>query len=79
MKRLKAELEERRAELIKKEREIREYINSVEDEEVKLIIKWRFIDLLEWNYIAGKLEELKGKNVDRTTPWKKMQKYLQEH
>ena len=79
MKRLKADLEDRRAELIKKEREIRAYIAGVEDEEVKLIIEWRFIDLLEWNDIAGKLEELKGKNVDRTTPIKKMQKYLQEH
>ena len=36
------------AELKEKEREIREYIDSVEDEEVKLIIEWRFIDLLDW-------------------------------
>ena len=68
-----------RAELKDKEREIREYIDGVEDEEVKLIIEWRFIDLLEWYEIAGNLEELTGKYVDRTTPGKKMRKYLQEH
>lgn len=79
LKKLKVDLEERRAELTKKEREIREYISSVEDEEVKLIIEWRFIDLLDWYDIAGKLEEITGKSVDRSTPGKKMRKYLQEH
>lgn len=79
MKKLKADLEERRAELTEKEREIQEYIESVENEEVKLIIGWRFIDLLDWFEIAGKMEELTGKNVDRSTPGKKMRKYLQEH
>lgn len=70
--RLKADLKE-------KEREIREYIDSVEDQEVKLIIEWRFIDLLEWVEIAGKLEEVTGKSVDRSTPAKKMRKFLQEN
>ena len=79
MKRLKADLEERRAELTKKEREIREYIDSVENEEVKLIIEWRFIDLLDWYEIAGRLEDVTGKYVDRSTPGKKMRKYLEEH
>ena len=68
-----------RAELKEKEREIREYIDSVEDEEVKLIIEWRFVDLLDWYEIAENLEEVIGKSVDRTTPAKKMRKYLHEH
>lgn len=67
-----------RAELETKEREIREYIDSVDDEEVKLIIEWRFIDLLEWYDIVENLEELTGKSVDRTAPGKKMRKYLSE-
>lgn len=67
------------AELKEKEREIREYIESVENEEVKLIIEWRFIDLLDWYEIAGKLEEMTGKNVDRSTPAKKLKKYLREN
>ena len=67
------------ADLKEKEREIREYIDGVEDEEVKLIIEWRFIDLLDWYEIAGHLEEITGECVDRTTPGKKMRKYLCTH
>lgn len=79
----RAELHEQlvrlRADLSEKEREIREYINSVENEEIKLIIEWRFIDLLDWYEIAGKLEEMTGKSVDRTTPGKKMRNFLRNH
>ena len=59
--------------------DIREYIDSVENEEVKLIIEWRFIDLLDWIEIAGKLEDMTGKNVDRSTPGKKMRKFLRKN
>ena len=76
---LHEQLKKLRADLKEKEQEIREYIESIEDQEVKLIIEWRFIDLLDWHEIAGNLEEMKGKNVDRSTPRKKMQKYLREH
>lgn len=68
-----------RADLEEKEREIREYIDSVEDEQVKLIIEWRFIDLLDWVEIAGKLEDMTGKNVDRSTPGKKMRSFFKKH
>lgn len=68
-----------RADLKEKEREIRDYIDSVEDEQVKLIIEWRFIDLLDWVEIAGKLEDMTGKNVDRSTPGKKMRSFLKKH
>lgn len=68
-----------RTDLKEKEREIREYISGVEDEEIKLIIEWRFIDLLDWYEIAGKLEEMTGKNVDRTTPSKKMRKFFRNN
>lgn len=67
-----------RADLKEKEREIREYINTIEDEEIKLIIEWRFIDLLDWYEIAGNLEDITGKNVDRSTPAKKMRKFFSE-
>lgn len=79
LKRYRAELKEHNAALIEKEREIMAYIDSVENEEVKLIIEWRFIDLLDWYEIACKLEEITGQSMDRSTPGKKMRKYLQEH
>lgn len=79
LKILYAELKEQCNVLKEKERAIREYIDSIDNEEVKLIIEWRFIDLLDWYEIAGKLEELTGKYVDRSTPGKKMRKYLENH
>lgn len=68
-----------KAALAEKELEIRNYIDSVEQEDVKLIMELRFIDLMDWYDIASELEETTGKNVDRTTPAKKMRKYLREH
>ena len=68
-----------RADLKEKEQEIRGYIDSIEDEDVKLIIEWRFIDLLDWQEIAGRLEDMTGKNVDRSTPGKKMRKFLRKN
>ena len=76
---IREHLERLYADLKEKEREIREYIDSVDNEEMKLIIEWRFIDLLDWYEIAGRLEDMTGKNVDRSTPGKKMRKYLKEH
>lgn len=67
------------AELKEKERKIREFIDSVDNEEVKLIIEWRFIDLLDWYEIAGNLEDMTGKHVDRSTPGKKLRKYLEKY
>ena len=68
-----------RADLEEKEREIREYIDSLEDEQVKLIIEWRFIDLFDWVEIAGRLEDMTGKNVDRSTPGKKMRRFFKKY
>lgn len=79
LKKLYAEVKEQCAELKEKERAIREYIDSIDNEEVKLIIEWRFIDLLDWYEIVGKLEDMTGKYVDRSTPGKKMRKYLENH
>lgn len=76
---LRVELKEQNTKLKEKELRIRKYIDSVDNEEIKLIIEWRYIDLLDWYEIAGNLEEITGKYVDRTTPGKKMRKYLQEH
>lgn len=65
--------------LLERELLIREYIDTVEPEDVKLIMELRFIDRKDWYEIAGELADISGKWVDRTTPAKKMRKYLREH
>ena len=72
-------LERMRADLIEKEVRIREYINSVDDSGVGLIMEMRYLDGMNWYEIAVEWEERTGKSTDRTTLAKKIQKYLREH
>lgn len=68
-----------RTELTEKELAIREYINSVDRDDVRLIMELRYVDGREWADIAVEWEERTGKYADRTTLSKKVQKYLREH
>lgn len=76
---LHEELLRLRAELMEKELAIRKYIESVEQDDIKLIMELRFIDGGNWQDIAVEWEERTGKYADRTTLSKKVRKYLQEH
>ena len=67
-----------KATLLERERNIREYIESVEPEDIKLIMELRFFEFKDWYEIAGDLEEVTGVWVDRTTPAKRMRKYLRD-
>jgi hypothetical protein len=68
-----------KADLAEKELAIMEYIDSVEQEDIKLIMELRFIDAMYWQDIAVRWEEITGKYADRRTLAKKVEKYLQEH
>lgn len=68
-----------KADLAEKELAITEYIESVDSEEIKLIMEMRFIDAMCWQDIAVEWEEMMGKYADRTTLAKKVEKYLLEH
>ena len=68
-----------KADLIEKEMAILRYIDSVEQEDIKLIMEMRFSDGRTWQNIAVEWEEMTGKYADRTTLSKKVQKYLVEH
>ena len=68
-----------RADLLEKELAIREYIESVEPEDIKFIMELRYIDAKYWQDIAIEWEERTGKYADRTTLAKKVEKYLREH
>ena len=68
-----------RADLAEKELAITEYIESVEQEDIKFIMELRYLDAKYWQDIAVEWEERTGKYADRTTLAKKLEKYLQEH
>lgn len=68
-----------KADLVERELAIREYIESVGQEEIKLIMELRYIDGKSWQDIAVEWEEKTEKYADRTTLAKKVRKYLFEH
>ena len=68
-----------KADLAEKELAIREYIESVEQPYIKLIMELRYIDGRDWFDVAAEWEERTGKYADRTTLSKKVRKYLREH
>ena len=73
---LQEKLVDLKAALVEKELVIREYIESVEQEDIKFIMELRYIDGLNWQDIAVEWEEKTGRYADRTTLAKKTRKYL---
>lgn len=76
---LHEKLSELLAKKIEKEIEIREYIESVEDAQVKYIMEMRYIYLMDWYEIAAEMEEISGREYHRTAAYKKVQRYLDKH
>lgn len=68
-----------RADLAEKELAIREYIDSVERDDIRLIMELRYVDGNDWQDTAVEWVTRTGKYADRTTLSKKVRKYLREH
>lgn len=69
---LKKLLEQEKSKLVEEELMITEFINNIDDETIKYIIRARFIDGKSWNDIATTL------NYSRPVPYQKLIKYLKE-
>ncbi len=52
--------------------ELEKVINGIDDAEIRLILKLKFVDLRSWNYIARTM------NYDRSTVYKKYKKFMGE-
>ncbi len=65
-------LEQEKSKLVEEELMITEFINNIDDETIKYIIRARFIDGKSWNDIATTL------NYSRPVPYQKLIKYLKE-
>ena len=48
-------LEEKKNEALKELIKIEEFISGIEDYEIKLIVSYRYVDLLDWNTIEKKV------------------------
>lgn len=64
-----------RHEYLEEYEKISDFINDIEDEEIKLIARLRFIKQKDWVYIAEEISP-EDQTRDRTTPRKKINRYL---
>jgi len=70
---LKSKLEEKKENLLDELHEIEDFITTVDDEEIRIIIRERFINGKTWDEVA------KITITDRSTPYYKLKKYLREN
>lgn len=61
---------EKRVSAIEEYLKIESYINNVDDPEIRLIMRYRFLDLLSWEKVGEKTYQ------DRTSVSKKLRNYL---
>ena len=66
----KALMEKKQTELLQIEKEAREYIQSIEDSDLRQIIRYRYMDGLSWQQVAARMghrysEESCRKKVER--------------
>lgn len=69
---LKNKLLSKIEELIDKETKIEDFLETVDDDKVRIIIRKRFFECKTWNDIGKEL------NFERTTPHYHLKKYLKE-
>lgn len=51
----KERIEEEQAQFVREQIKIEQYIRSVEDYQIRLILHYRFVDLMPWNQVARKI------------------------
>ena len=66
-------LKDHRTEVLAKKIEAEQFLSQIDDDEIRLIAKMRFIDLKTWSQSAKKL------CYDRTAPYDKWKTYLRKH
>lgn len=70
---LQEKLTKKLQEYIAERERIEDYIEGIKPGDIRTIARMRFIDNLDWQAIGDTL------NMDRTTAYKKLKKYLEEN
>lgn len=64
-------LTQTREKLLRQKLEIEQAIDAIDDSEIRLILKLKFVDLRSWNYVARTM------HYDRSTVYKKYKKFIE--
>lgn len=67
---------EKRVSALEEYLKIENFISTIEDPEIKLIIKYRFMDRMSWNQVADKL--CNDKIISEDAPRKKLRRFLEK-
>lgn len=67
---LKEKLEKKKEDLIDEAHKIEDFLETIDDSEIRIIIRKRFLEGKTWDVISREI------NTDRSTPYYKVQKYL---
>lgn len=63
-------LTQTREKLLRQKIEIEQAIDAIDDSEIRLILKLKFVDLRSWNYVA------RAMHYDRSTVYKKYKRFM---
>lgn len=63
-------LTQTREKLLRQKLEIEQAIDAIDDSEIRLILKLKFVDLRSWNYVA------RAMHYDRSTVYKKYKRFM---
>lgn len=69
---------EKRVSALEEYLKIENYMNTIEDAEIRLIIKYRFIERMSWNQVADKLCT-DNKFISEDAPRKKLRRFLDKN
>lgn len=76
--RIMEKLKKYRSEYLKEYERINDFVNEIEDDEIRLIARLRFIKNKDWFYIAAEISP-EHKTIHWTTPRKKLIRYLENN
>lgn len=62
----------KREELLDEISKIEDFLTSIDDAEIRIIIRKRFLEGKTWNIVSNEI------NADRSTPYYRLKKYLKE-
>lgn len=70
---LKQKLTDKTEKLLDEAQKIEEYIETVDDADIRIIIRKRFLDCKTWQQVADEI------HADRSTPYYRLKKYLKDN
>ncbi len=72
---LKDKVNDKKEELLNEFWKIEQFLNTVDDNEIRIIIRKRFLESKTWQKVADEM----APSSDRTTPYYQLKKYLKTH